>query len=85
MIDNDRVIDIPSLQWYPGRIRKQGSKPLYFKGAGFFLSPVLAKCLPFVSQFSRETNGRRVLYSTFFTLPEMICTGTACISGRFSM
>ena len=24
-------------------------------------------------------------YSTFFTLPEMICTGTACISGRFSM
>ena len=22
MIDNDRVIDIPSLQWYPGHMRK---------------------------------------------------------------
>ncbi len=85
MMQNDNVIDIPSLQWYPGRIWKQGSRPLNFKGFRYFPSPIQAKCLPFVSRISRETNGRHIFYSTFFTLSEMICTGTSCISGRFSM
>lgn len=58
-MEHNDAIDLPRLQWYPGRIQKQGSRPLNFKVARFFLSPALVKCLPFVSQFSRETNGRR--------------------------